>query len=97
MSMNANHIDLAGLKHLLWHDMRADLSSFAPYFASNELLLCPVCLRPLRFQDFSIEHIVPQQALADDPAEARAVIPTNKRSGVTLLCQKPLYVKGKPL
>jgi hypothetical protein len=92
--MHADQIDLAGAKHLLWHKMRDDLSSFVPYFSQNKLLLCPVCLRPLRFEDFTLEHIIPLQALADDPAAARAVIPANQRSGMTLLCQKQLIIKG---
>src|SRR5262249_29852829 len=93
--MHADQIDLAGAKHILWHKMRGDLSSLVPYFSQNELLLCPGCLRALRFEDFTLEHIIPQQALADDPAAARAVIPANQRSGVTLLCQKQLIIKGK--
>ncbi|HYA80413.1 MAG TPA: hypothetical protein VED87_05745, partial [Methylocystis sp.] len=93
--MDAKSIDLAGIKEILWHKMRGDLAFYVPYFKTNELLLCPACLRPLDFDNFSLEHIIPQQALADDPVEVRAAIPTSQRSGITLLCRKRLLVNGK--
>ncbi len=92
--MNASEIDLPGLKDLLWHKMRDDLIKFIPAMSDNELLMCPACGRFLPHHDFSIEHILPQQALADDPVEIKASLSVNKRAGVTLLCQKPLIIKG---
>lgn len=88
-------IDVPGLKDMLWHKMRDDLKSLVPWFADNDLLLCPTCCRPIGYQDFSVEHIIPQQAVANDPAGARAAIPRNERSGMTLLCRKPLVYKDK--
>lgn len=38
---------------------------------------------------------MPKQALACDPIEVRAAVPQNERSGLTLLCRKPLVWKGK--
>jgi len=77
--------------------MRDDLSSFVPYFSQNELLLCPVCLRRLRFEDFTLEHIIPLQALADDPAAARTVIPANQRSGGDFAVSKATHHKKKEI
>lgn len=88
-------IDIPGLKELLWHRMREDLKSLVPWFADNDLLLCPACCRRLRFDEFSVEHIIPQQALASDPKDVRDAIPQNQRSGMTLLCRRPLIMKGK--
>ena len=82
-----NMIDLPALKEILWHRMRNDLKLLVPWFADNDLLLCPTCCRPLRFDEFSLEHIIPKQALAYDPSDVRVAIPQNERSGMTLLCQ----------
>ncbi|MGU3541014.1 hypothetical protein [Methylobacterium sp. A54F] len=90
-------IDLPGLKDLLWHKMRDDLKSLAPWFASNDLLMCPTCGRALRYDEFSVEHIIPQQAVADDPAAARTAIPKNERSGLTLLCRRTLVFENKAI
>ena len=75
--------------------MRRDLISLVPWFADNELLLCPACCRPVSYDDISVEHIVQKQALACDPVDVRQSIPQNDRSGLTLLCRKPLVIKGK--
>ena len=75
--------------------MRDDLKTLVPWFADKELLLCPTCCRALRFEDFSLEHMIPQQAISEDPAEVRTAINRNERSGTTLLCQIPLYVAGQ--
>jgi len=88
-------IDLPAQKEILWHRMRGDLKSLVPWFADTDLLLCPTCCRPIGFDEFSVEHIVPKQALACDPADVRQAIPQNERSGLTLLCRKPLVIKGK--
>lgn len=88
-------IDLPALKEITWHKMRGDLKSLVPYFADNDLLLCPACCRPLSYDEFSVEHIVPRQALALDPPEARANVTQNERAGITLLCRRPLVYKGR--
>lgn len=90
-----NMIDLPALNEKLWHRMRSDLKSLVPWFADNELLLCPACCRPLPFDEFSLEHIIPKQALGSDPLDVREAIPRNERSGMTLLCRRPLVIKGK--
>jgi hypothetical protein len=92
-----NMIDKPALKEILWNDMREDLKSLIPWFGNNELLLCPACCRRLPFDDFSVEHIIPRQALACDPEDVRAAIPQNQRSGMTLLCRRPLIFKGKTI
>ena len=83
------------LKEILWHRMRNDLKSLVPWFADNDLLLCPTCCRPLRFDEFSLEHIIPRQALASDPSDVRVAMRQNERSEMTLLCSRPLIIKGK--
>ncbi|WJR66400.1 hypothetical protein QTA58_19605 [Neorhizobium sp. CSC1952] len=88
-------IDIPAQKEILWHRLRTDLKSLVPRFDNDDLLLCPTCCRPLGFDEFSVEHIVPKQALRCDPANVRQAIPQNERSGLTLLCQKPLVIKGK--
>lgn len=90
-------IDLPALKETLWHQMREDLGNLAPWFRDSELLLCPLCCRALRYDEFSLEHIIPQQALADDPPDVRRAVSKNERSGMTLLCRRPLIYKGKPV
>lgn len=90
-------IDLPGLKQTLWHNMRQDLTGIVPWFADNGLLLCPTCCRALPYDGFSIEHIIPQQALADDPQEVKTAISKIDRSGITLLCKKTLVFKNKTI
>ena len=90
-------IDLPGVKEMLWYKMHADLKSLVPWFADYELLLCPTCFRPVKFDEFSLEHIIPKQALADDPKDVREAVTRNQRSGLTLLCRRPLILKGKPI
>ena len=90
-------IDLPGLKERLWHTMRDDLVSLVPAFADNNLLLCPTCCRALKYEEFSLEHIIPQQALAEDPVLARAAVPKNERSGMTLLCSCSLVFRNKSI
>jgi hypothetical protein len=76
--------------------MRHDLQSYAPQTGQNNLLMCCTCGRFLPPENFSLEHIIPQQALADDPKEIKAnrQTTTNIRSGNILLCNKPILIKG---
>ncbi|WP_438346829.1 hypothetical protein [Methylorubrum populi] len=90
-------IDLPSVKELLWHKMRGDLTTLVPWFASNDLLLCPTCGRALKYDEFSVEHIIPQQAVADDPAAVRVAISKNMRSGLTLLCKRTLVFSNKSI
>lgn len=88
------NIDAPGIKDVLWHKMRADLISYVPEAEASQLLMCPACGRLLPADDFSLEHIIPQQAVAEDPAIVRQEIFKNTRSGLTLLCRRPLTIKG---
>lgn len=83
------------LKELLWHRMRTDLVRFIPDTQDKPVLMCCLCGRFLPQEDFSLEHILPQQALKEDPAEIRRAISTNQRSGNLLLCKKRILHKGK--
>jgi hypothetical protein len=87
----------ASLKKKLWHKLRQDLQLYIPQMQHNDLLMCCTCGRFLPYDDFSLEHIIPQQALADDPPEIKANPETtaNTRSGNILLCRKPLLIKGR--
>jgi hypothetical protein len=87
-------INLPNVKELLWQQMHADLRSFIPRFPHNELM-CPACFRHVNFHELSLEHIIPQQAVERDSIEVREAITRNQRSGLTLLCTKPLIFKGK--
>lgn len=93
----AGDIDEPSIKATLWHKLRADLSKYFPDTNNNKLLMCCCCCRFLPFEEFNVEHIVPRQALADDPVEVRInpESPTNARSELTLLCTKHLTVKGR--
>lgn len=90
-----SEIDLPRLKDKLWHTMRSDLSALVPWFSDQDVLLCPICCRPLGFEEFFVEHIIPKQALAVDPGPIRSSIPHNERSKLTFLCRKPLIIKNK--
>jgi hypothetical protein len=90
-----SEIDLPDTKRLLWTEMRADLVKYVPWFADNELLLCPICCRALKFEQFSLEHVIPQQAVNSDPLEVRQAISKGQRSGLTLLCKETIIVDGK--
>lgn len=83
------------LKERLWHHMRADLARYVPAAATDERLMCCTCGRFLPFGDFSLEHIIPQQSLKDDPEEVKAKVFKNIRAGTMLLCTKPLKIEGK--
>lgn len=90
-----NAIDRPATKRIIWQELRDDLIKLIPSFAENELLLCPTCSRAVPFDEFSLEHIIPRQALACDPQDVRESIPHNERSGLTLLCRRPLVLNGK--
>ena len=85
------------IKEKLWHKLRQDLQAYIPEINETNLLMCCVCGRRLSYDDFSLEHIIPQQALADDPTEIKSNPETtaNARSGVILLCRKRLLIKGR--
>ncbi len=78
----------------LWHEMRADLEAVSGPVEADRLRCC-VCGRLLQRSAFSLEHIVPRQALADDPQFVKASLSASMRSGHILLCSAPLTVKGR--
>jgi hypothetical protein len=85
----------ASLKERLWHDMRRDLASYIPELNSDLLLMCCVCGRFLPQDQFSLEHIIPRQALADQRIQVKQRLTANQRSWNILLCTKPLILKGR--
>lgn len=89
----SQRIDEASKERKLWFSMQSDLSKFFPHAPDQDVLMCPMCGRFLPFGNFSLEHIIPQQALGDDPKEVKALATTNERSGNILLCSKPLRIR----
>ena len=87
----------ASIEEKLWHSMRSDLSRFAPEIAGNNLLMCCACGRQLGREHFNLEHLIPKQALGDDPDLVREnpATPANVRAGNLLLCKQRLVIKGK--
>jgi hypothetical protein len=84
------------IKDRLWHKFRLDLAKHVPEVAGNRLLMCCACGRFLPQECFSLEHLIPQQALKADPANVRnnPATPANLRAGNLLLCKEPLIYKG---
>ncbi|TBZ06256.1 hypothetical protein [Rhizobium leguminosarum] len=89
-------VHLPDIKLKLWTAMREDLVRHIPELEETDILLCPICCRALKFEKFSLEHILPQQAVKHDPAVVREAIIKNERSGLGLLCSETLVVGGKP-
>ncbi|WP_159011078.1 hypothetical protein [Bradyrhizobium sp. S69] len=89
----------ASIKEQLWHSMRLDLGRFIPELQNNQLLLCYCCGRFLGQEFFDLEHLIPRQALRNDPSAVRSnpATPNNVRSGNLLLCKKPLLYRGSKL
>jgi hypothetical protein len=87
---------MASVEDKLWHKMRGDLARYAPEIAGNRLLMCCACGRRLPREAFDLEHLIPQQALKQDPDVVRVnpFTPANVRAGNLLLCKKPLILKG---
>lgn len=82
-------------KQKIWTQLRKDLMQYVPAFRLSDTLLCPLCCRSLRYEQFSVEHILPQQAVKLDHDDVRRAIPKNERSGLTLLCNETLIINGK--
>ena len=86
----------ASIQDQLWHKMRQDLAKFVPEINSNQLLMCCACGRFLPQEDFDLEHLIPQQALKQDPDIVRTnpITSKNTRARNLLLCKKSLKIKG---
>ena len=76
----------ASIKENLWHKMRSDLASYIPQLTENNLLMCCTCGRFLPYEDFSLEHIIPRQALADDPKEIKTTLKQPPTLEVEIFC-----------
>jgi hypothetical protein len=86
----------ASIRDKLWHKMRQDLAHFVPEITGNQLLMCCACGRFLPQECFDLDHLIPQQALKQDPDVVRInpATPANVRAGNLLLCKTPLKIKG---
>lgn len=87
----------ASIKEALWHKMRHDLSKFAPDTVGTQKLMCCACGRMLPQKCFGLEHLIPRQALKQDPEVVKVApsSPASVRAGTLLLCKEPLKYKGK--
>lgn len=85
------------LKERLWHRMQQDIANYRPDVTRTNRLMCCACGRFLPPEHFSIDHIIPQQIVARDPPEAKQQFTNNQRSLTTLLCTKPLKIKGQQI
>lgn len=90
-------ISKASIREVLWHKMHQDLARFAPQILENQLLMCPTCGRFLPPNSFDLEHLVPQQALKQDPIAVKKnpLTSVNIRAKNLLLCKAPLRIKDK--
>jgi hypothetical protein len=95
--MGMSDLMTPSIQDRLWHTMRQDLVRFVPEVAGTRLLMCCACGRFLPRECFDLEHLIPQQALKQDPEAIRTnpATPANVRGGNLLLCKKPLKYKGK--
>jgi hypothetical protein len=76
--------------------MRQDLMKFVPEISGNHLLMCSACGRFLPQECFDLDHLIPRQALKQDPSAVRTNPSTTaniRAAGNILLCKKPLKVK----
>lgn len=89
----------ASIRDKLWHKMRQDLANFVPEINGNQLLMCCACGRFLPQECFDLDHLIPQQALKQDPDIIRTnpTTPANIRSGNLLLCKTRLKHKGNAM
>ncbi|HXA21457.1 MAG TPA: hypothetical protein VNW90_04095 [Acetobacteraceae bacterium] len=86
----------ASIRETLWHRMRHDLTKYIPEVIGTQFLMCCACGHFLPQGCFDLEHLIPQQALRQDPGLVRTnpSTPANIRAGNLLLCKKPLKHKG---
>lgn len=91
----SQQIDHPSIKEELFLKLQQDHSIFDPSSANTDKIRCCMCGRLLAKDQFSLEHIIPQQALKADLRAARTLVPTNTRAGLTLLCNTPLELKGR--
>lgn len=67
----------------------ADLRSLPGYEARTSIL-CPMCLSDITLDELrvgGIEHIIPRNAVRDDPVDMRDIATQNQRCGITALCR----------
>jgi hypothetical protein len=82
-----------GLKTLVFRSLRENLIYARPEYIGREVILCPFCLREITLEQLSsIEHIVAQNVLKDDPPYMKQH-PGRSRAGVTALCRHPRTTK----
>ena len=89
MDTSIPHTSPLSFQKQLFRILRDNLVSERPEYADREVILCPLCRREMRFEDVeSLEHILPQKALKDDPPYVSSMS-LSQRAGLTVLCRTP--------
>jgi hypothetical protein len=87
-----------GLKEEAFDVLYKDLCAFDSSYAGREAILCPICWREIPRAEViaaGIEHIIPQNVVANDSAAAAALATKNQRCGITVLCRQSRTINGK--
>jgi hypothetical protein len=88
---NQNSRHDTGVSHTqrLFDILRVNLVGARSEHATSDQILCPLCLRPLAVSEMkSVEHIIPRNALEDDPDYMKSTS-LSRRAGLTVLCREP--------
>jgi hypothetical protein len=91
------NIEVAGRKEVVWSRLQSDFRRFRP--DTIDRVPCPLCGRMKPSDQFTIEHILPQNTVKLDPEAVRdpafeTHVPKDTRAQTTLLCGSPLLLNG---
>lgn len=85
------------IKEKIFNSLHQNLVETFPFYASKEVVLCPVCFTEITKEDVfkgALEHIIAENIIRNDCDEAK-ITTTNQRCGLTVLCRKPRFWGGK--
>ncbi|GEM_PF-3194007 len=85
------------LEERIFNILREDIVRVKPEYASEDIILCPICLCKIDRTEIlrgGIEHIIPQNVVKKDQNSMKADVSKNFRTGVTALCRKSRVIKG---
>lgn len=78
------------IKEEIFDVLRRNLVATFPFYASKEVVLCPVCFTEITKDEVlrgALEHIIPQNVVGGDPESLR-IFSKNQRCGITVLCRQ---------
>lgn len=78
------------IKEEIFDVLRRNLVATFPFYASKEVVLCPVCFTEITKDEVlrgALEHIIPQNVVGSDPESLR-IFSKNQRCGITVLCRQ---------